>query len=121
MVYGVLPTVAPSQTGALLGYGMTVRGETGALTTYDSKVAFLRIDTVSNQAPQLAPAETVYVALDRNGRFEALLRPNSLYRISAPGVRGSPFIQTGEAGEQDELYDLIAASVSSSPYDLVTP
>lgn len=121
MVYGVLPTVAPSQTGSLLGYGITVKGETGALTVYDSKIAFLRVDTVSNQAPQLAPAETVYAALDRNGRFEALLRPNSLYRISAPGVRGSPFIQTGAAGEKDDLYDLIAASVSSSPYDLVTP
>jgi len=121
-VYGWVGLDVPGGTvnRRAAGFGVVEKTQFGTNTEYDRTVRVWRISAdIPGEAATLHTREALNYAIDRNGRWEALLTPESLYRVDMPNIAGQPYFTTPAAGLDAEVTTLIDANRSSAPYDLI--
>ena len=105
---------------AASSYGVVEESQFGTRQVMPRDVVFWRVGPqVDGELTTLQRKERIEVAVDRNGYFEVLLVPETLYSVDLPNVTGRPFILTPAAGLEADVLDLVDASRVSSPYDLI--
>jgi|10_taG_2_1085330.scaffolds.fasta_scaffold22385_3 hypothetical protein len=77
-------------------------------------VWFKRVGAAAGEMLSLVEKETIRVSVDRNGYFEALLKPEAVYRVSVPNVVGARYIRTPEAASEADYETLVDASRTES-------
>jgi len=122
MVYGWaglrLPGTTPSR-GAQ-GYAVDERLPRGNIQRYDRVVHIWRVGPArEGESATLQDREYLNVAVDRNGYYEILLVPATLYRIAVPNVAGRRYFTTLGAGTSTEVETLIETTLSASPYEIL--
>jgi hypothetical protein len=101
-------------------FGVAENQATGSSTLVERSVLIHRVGTLKvGEASTLQHADNSRVGIDKNGRFEVLLRPETLYRIGMPGVRGLRYFLTGAGGTDADVETLIDGSKSAAPYTLI--
>lgn len=113
-----LPAGGPGRTSA--GYGVVEETQYGTLQVYDRMVTMWRVSAMlPGEAATLQERERVDVSIDTNGRFEVLLRPQTLYRAAMPNIAGRQYFTTPLGGLDADIDTLIDTSKSSAPYELI--
>lgn len=81
-------------------------------------VWFEELSTVDGEVPSLQRKSRTRVAYDRNGYFEALLRPQTRYRVIRPDITGYVMIDSPAAGVEAEFETVVDPTGSLSLQEL---
>lgn len=114
-VWGVIEASLGSPDGSdeIAGYGARV------LTPNRTRLNNYETVTIRQIAEGVTGMFTVAEVRPRcsaEGRFEVVLRPDTLYCYIRPGVRGFRYFRTGDAGTDSHIEDLVQSGLSERIY-----
>ena len=120
-VYGYLDTPSANAMpgSAVPSHGTTYSdGPSMGGVTVNLDVWFRLRETSTGETRNLSGKGRLRVTSDRNGYFEALLRPGCLYSVSLPTVGGVRYLRTPGPGEEADIETLIQAEKTTSLNEL---
>lgn len=120
-VYGYLDTPSANALpgNAVASHGTTYSdGPSMGGVTVNHDIWFRLREGSTGEVRNLSGKGRLRVTSDRNGYFEALLRPNSLYSVSLPTVGGVRYLRTPGPGEEADVESLIQADKTTSLTEL---
>jgi len=114
------PSPSAAAGGSMPSHGTTFdTGPTLHSGMVTHRVWFKRVGAAAGEMLSMSEKETILVNVDRYGYFEALLKPEAVYRVLVPNQVGSRYIRTPEASAEADIEALIDASRTESLSELV--
>jgi len=121
-VFGHVPATLPHQgpEETLPTFGVMERLPTGVKLRTQRSVQLWRVGAArEGESEMLQDREMLRVAVDPNGYYEALLIPETLYRVGIPNVGGRRYFTSPSAGGDADVETLIDVMKVASPYDMI--